>query len=566
VSPPRRLALVVGGAALAAALVALLALQWQQQAALRSSKDARLAEVAATLAPRAAGLLSRPTVDAYEAIHGWSTASGFRVTLIGPHGTVHADSATHPDLVGQMENHGSRPEVVAARRSGEAMSRRRSATTNRVTTYVARRLGDADRPAGWLRIAWEEPRLPFPWGGLATAILIAAVAALVARTWLSRWQLAVGRHLAGWSDLPAGEDIEALAQDADRHFRALRDELDNELAVTRAALGQIGEGVVLLDGQMTVHFANAAARTLLGEELSEGKPLLDSIRAPELLAAANEALESGEATHTSLSSREGIELAVRVSPLPHWLLRLAVVLRDVSGERRLERARRALVADLAHEMRTPLTVLGGLAEELREAGGGGELVPVLERQVRRLATFAGELEELARIESGQLRLEVEEVDLQTIARGVLADFHRRAEEAGITLRQEGHTAAITSDPVRLAQLLTNLVDNAIRYNRPGGEVVVSTSWDAGVAHLSVKDTGLGIPATDLPLVFQRFFRVRRSGQAESGSGLGLAIVKHLTRALRGTVHLTSREGEGTQVTLLFPATPEVATNLPPATA
>jgi signal transduction histidine kinase len=263
-------------------------------------------------------------------------------------------------------------------------------------------------------------------------------------------------------------------------------------------------------------------------------------------------------THASVTTNAGVELAVRVCPLAHPLFSAAVVLRDVRGERQLERARRALVADLAHELRTPVTVLAGVAEEVRETGGDGELAATLERQVKRLRTFAEELEELAAIEAGHLRLHPEPVDAAAVARQVVAELQPLAAARGVTVRLTGAAAPLRSDPVRLAQVLGNLVDNGIRYNRPGGSVTVEAAPEGDGVRVCVEDTGLGIPEPDLPLVFQRFYRVRRGSEPDAGSGLGLAIVKHLVHALGGTVQLTSREGEGTRVTLHFPRGGEAA--------
>jgi signal transduction histidine kinase len=226
------------------------------------------------------------------------------------------------------------------------------------------------------------------------------------------------------------------------------------------------------------------------------------------------------------------------------------VLRDTREQRQLERSRRALVADLAHELRTPLTVLGALAEEFGESERDGELVASLARQVTRLRTFAEELEELTALESGQVRLHPERVDVAAVARQVTADLEAEARAAGVALAVAGG-AELETDPVRLGQVLTNLLENGVRYNRAGGhvEVRIETADDAVLIH--VADDGIGIPAAELPLVFQRFYRVQRGAAPKGGSGLGLAIVKHLMRALGGTVQLSSREGAGTTVTLSF---------------
>ena len=549
--------LVVGGVALAVGLAAVALLSWQQREVRWSSQVAHLERAAEALAPLAAEVLSAPRDAAEREVDGWAAAGAMRVTLIGADGRVHADSNTPGGLVDQMESHRERPEVMAAAASGEGVSTRLSTTTNRRTTYVARRLGPANAPEGYLRVAWEEPGVQVPWTELLAALITALAAGLAARVGAIRWHRLVARHLAGWTDLPADEDLVSLAEDVDRRFRAEREALARETDATRAALAEVSEGVILLDTQGLVHFANPAARALLGADLAAGRPLVEAVRAPELLGAVAGVQAEGGSQHTAFAAPTGAELAVRVCAVPHPVLDVAVVLRDTRGERQLERARRALVADLAHELRTPLTVLGGLAEELRETGGPPAIAATMQRQVLRLRAFAEDLEELASIETGQVKLALDDADAATVARHVLADLGDAAAEAGVTLELRGRPAPLRTDPVRLAQVLTNLVDNAIRYNRPDGTVAVTTGAGGDAVRITVEDTGIGIPEAELPLVFQRFYRVRRGGQRRdggTGSGLGLAIVKHLVRALGGTIRLTSEVGRGTQVVVSLPRT------------
>jgi two-component system phosphate regulon sensor histidine kinase PhoR len=549
----RRLAWLVTGGTLAVGAMTVAALMWWQTANERAARDRRLVEIATTLATRASDLLAGPTDELWAAVRRWGEASGLRVTVIRADGVVIADTTTLPDLVQQMENHGRRPEVVAARAQGSGVSHRRSATTSRVTTYVAVRLDRSGEPAGFLRLAWEGRPLAIPWGGALVALLTAVAAGVAARAGTRRWQQAAARHLAAWSDLPGDESIETLAEEADRRFRAERERLEREAEVVRAALERVGEGVVLLDREGSIRFANAAATTLLGEGLVLGRPWIEAMRTPEMTAAVREVLVEGGERHTTVPGVDGMELAVKVAAVDHPVLAAAVVLRDVRAEHQLERSRRALVADLAHELRTPLTVLTGLAEELADGGGDRELTETLVRQVAKLRAFAAELEELARVESGQLGLHLEEVGAAAVTRQVLADLANSAERAGVSLRHDGDEVRLRTDLVRLTQVLTNLVDNGIRYNRRGGHVTVHTRPAAGGVRIEVADDGIGIPAAEIGLVFQRFYRVRRQPESTRGSGLGLAIVKHVTRALGGTVNLDSREGRGTTVTLVLPS-------------
>ncbi|MGV8041650.1 MAG: sensor histidine kinase [Thermoanaerobaculaceae bacterium] len=517
----------------------------------RRGEVERLRTAVEMLAPRAAGLMAESSEAADAQIRAWAAASGLRVTLIAADGRVHADSWTLPGLLGRLENHLGRPEVQAALRGTTGVSRRRSVTTDHPTTYVARLVGPAQQPLGFLRLATESRPDFFPWAGVLVAALAAVVAAALARHAASLTHARVARHLQPWTDLPADAGLEVMAEEAVRRFGEERDGLRLELDATRTAVGQLEDGVVLLDRGERVRFANPAA-DLLGEGLVVGRPLVEAVRAPEVLSLVRDALTTGRTRHAT-AVVGGRELLLRASPFEDRALAVALVARDTSGQRNLERARRALVADLAHELRTPLTVLGGLAEELRLDGTAEEaLLGTLDRQVRRLATFAGELEELARIESGQLKLNPVEVDVLGVARGVVADHRPAAEKAGLELVLGGDASPIITDPVRLAQVLSNLVDNAIRYNRPGGQVRIAVERSAESARVRVEDTGLGIPAADVPLVFQRFYRVHRGSGPKEGSGLGLAVVKHLVQALGGSVQLASQEGQGTQVTVTLP--------------
>jgi two-component system phosphate regulon sensor histidine kinase PhoR len=545
--------LLVGLTTLVVALTGLAVVEGVHRSRAEEELTERLRGAADALAPRLGDLFVISSELADAEIRRWAATSGLRVTLIEGDGTVHADSWTMPGLLPRLENHISRPEIVAARSGDVGIAHRRSVTTDQSTTYVARMVGPAERPIGFLRLAQEEAPRGWPWGEVLLMGVAAVVAGVLAHRWDRSYHESAVRHLGAWTDLPASADLEAIADDVDRRFRTVRDDLTRELEATRAAMEQVGEGVVLLDRDGFVRYANAAAGALLQAPLAPGRALVEAVRLPAVLGVVNEVLAHGGTRHTAVGGSDGPELAVRAAALHHPVLAAAVVLADVRGERQLERARRALVADLAHELRTPLTVLSGLVEELAEIRGNENLTATMARQVTRLRAFAEELEELTRIESGQLKLHLEEVDAAAVARQVAGDLRSVAEKRGVAVAVIGAATPLRTDPVRLAQVLTNLVDNAVRYNRPDGQVTVRIGVGDDGIRVEIEDTGVGIPAPEVGLVFQRFYRVRRQAEAEGGSGLGLAIVKHLVKALGGTVSLTSRVGQGTTVTLLFPA-------------
>jgi len=541
-----------------AALVAFLALALAGLGVLLPTlawENQRLAAQELARARQALGELSRlpaswDLATLRSQVRRWGELSGLRLSVIAADGTVLADPEVPPEALERVENHRERPEVKAALQLGEGEAVRRSVTTGEVYRYLARK--------GWwgeqvVVVRWAIPssRLPFPWFSLLSLLAVALVGAWGAFRLVGRWQEEVRGELESWTALPRGSDARAVAREADRLFRSQREALGRELAAAQRALELVREGVVLLDAEKVVRFANPAAAELLGS-LERGKPLWEQLRLPELGELLTIPLAPGERRHGEVQHR-GRKLAVAVQGLEHPLLRTAVVLQDLTPELQFAAARRAFVADLAHELRTPVTVLGGVAEELASQQADPALLEMLRRQVQRLSRFARDLEELARVETGTLELVLEPVELLRLAREVAADLEPFARERQVKLAVEGEPVTVVSDRLRLAQVLTNLLDNAVRYNRPQGSVTVTVTPRPEGALLGVKDTGLGIPENEIPLVFQRFYRVRRGEGEGAGSGLGLALVKHLLARLGGTITLRSRLGEGTEVEVTLPS-------------
>lgn len=544
-----RVGVIVASLALACGLAALWAGWSAWQRAWAEQTEAQLRVTARQLAAQLAELAALAPEARNRKVEQLGALTGSRVTLIAGDGTVVADSRVPYVHLPLLENHGQRPEVRGALEAGEAFAHRRSVTTGLVTRYLALRVDHQGQPLV-VRVAQDHRPLAFPWWVLSLVLLGSLGTGWVAHRLVAWWQGQVYRHLAPWCDLPPDAETPAVAYEADRQFRKWREEAARELSACRQALACLSEGVVLLDREMAVRFANPAAEELLGK-LPEGTPLWEHCTHPQILALVGEpkggGSRHGEVTH------QGRTLALTVAPLEHPLLAQALLVRDISPQARFEQARRAFVADLAHELRTPVTVLGGVLQELAEQGAAPGLTEMLARQVQRLSRFAADLEELVRIETGRLDLELAPVQLLKLAQEVAADFAAQAADRGVRVTVVGDEVTVVSDRLRLAQVLANLVDNAIRYNRPGGSVTVRVIPRPEGAQLAVEDTGLGIPEHEIPLVFQRLYRVRRGEGEASGSGLGLAIVKHLVARLGGTVQLSSVLGEGTRVFVGLPA-------------
>lgn len=553
-----RLGLTVGLLAFGVGLMVLFGAFSQWEKSRLQEEESKLRAVARKLAAQLPELLRLAPEQRHRQVEQLGALMDVRVTLVDASGTVVADSRVPSTHLKLLENHGRRPEVRGALQAGEATAHRRSSTTGALTRYLALRAEDQGQ-AWVVRVAKEGKPPRFPWLWLLALALGAAGVGWTGQQLLAFWQHQVYQHLAPWCELPESAETPAVAYEADRRFRSLKEETSRELEACRQALSRVTDGVVLLDREQVVRFANPAALELLGK-LPAGSPLWEHCPNPQLLALVGEGLSGKESRHGEIT-HNGRTLALTLTSLQHPVLALAILVRDISPQARFEAARRAFVADLAHELRTPVTVLGGVLEELKEQGVAPQLSEMLGRQVQRLSRFAADLEELVRIETGRLQLALSPVEVVALAQEVAADFAPRAQARGVSLRVEGQPVTVVTDRTRLAQVISNLVDNAIRYNRPQGSVTVRVTPQPEGVQVVVEDTGLGIPESEIPLVFQRFYRVRRGEAEGTGSGLGLAIVKHLVARLGGRVHLASKLGEGTRVTVDLPAQ---APNEPPA--
>ncbi len=319
----------------------------------------------------------------------------------------------------------------------------------------------------------------------------------------------------------------------------------------------LGEGLLMVDHGLHLRLVNPVALHFVGvDEVRPGTHLLEVVRVPSLVAAVRAAVAGGRSERVLVENPRGL-WEVRAFPAPDG--GAVALLADVGLVRRSAEFRRRFVQDLSHELRSPLTVLRTSVEAM-EGEVDSRLAEIVVRQVERMTRLTDELYELASIEAGQVELKPELHRLAGIASEVVDDFSAQAESAEVELRLGvPDELYCTCDRRALSRVLSNLVDNAIKYNRRGGWVEVR-GWSSGSAvMLSVSDSGVGIPATELKAVLQRFYRLDRARTpGEGGLGLGLAIVKHMVQHMGGTLQLDSREGLGTEITLTFPTRPGVA--------
>lgn len=497
-------------------------------------------------------------------------ALGLRVTLIDTAGVVQGDSEFGSVARRRLENHATRPEVVAARDRGMGASRRQSASAGDEELYVAVR-----HPLGTVRVSMSTERLDAVVRGAQRDVLASGVVALLgvlllvlvfART-ISQPVVElrdVARAIAA-GDLTQRPSLAApgevgdlataltrMAEQLSYRMDALRK--DDDLMV--ALLESLEEGVLALSPNGSVVRINERARELLNvaAPLPFGRELLP--REYVIRAAIDQALD-GHATPTAEVGLNDRTLAITSQPLP--TAGAVLTLLDLTVLRRLETIRRDFVANVSHELKTPLTAVSGFAETLLD-----DTIPPAQRQrfvetirdnAMRMQRIVDDLLDLSRIESGGWRPNVTSVDVSAVIASVIAEVGVRATTKGLQLVTDIASDAVRleADPTAIRQVVANLVENAVQYTS-SGSVTLRTRAQSGMVRLDVVDTGVGIAAEHLPRIFERFYRVDAGrSRVQGGTGLGLAIVRHLVDAHGGRVDAVSRPGGGTTISAWFPA-------------
>ncbi|HEV3255536.1 MAG TPA: ATP-binding protein [Gemmataceae bacterium] len=557
---------------------------------------------------------------------GQETAT--HITLLAEDGKVLADSEHDPQT---MENHANRPEVRQSATAADhfGMAVRFSTTLQQRMMYVAlafsrRSQTDAvpNGPVGYVRVALPLDKIQEQLAGLRrimwTAAVVTGLGAVVLAFWLAR------RSTQPLQELTAGAERIAAGGYGYRVYAAGRDEvstlgrtfnhMSERLAVQfaqleedrqqlRTILSGMVEGVIALDADQRILFANERAAQLLGfqPQATSGRRLWEVVRQRALQELVQRALAGPEPHEEELNWNAPAfrSVTVHAARLPGSPARGAVlVLHDTSELRRLERLRHEFVANVSHELKTPLSVIKACVETLLEGAvddpeNCGRFLEQIAEQSDRLHALILDLLSLARIESGTEAFEFQPVAVGPVVAACLERHRARAEGSGQRLeaiapvsiedrgsriedskpRPERDTLAPTSvdprssildprdvtawaDEEAVGQILENLVDNALKYTPPGGRISVRWHVEDGQVSLEVEDTGIGIPEQDLPRIFERFYRVDKARSRElGGTGLGLSIVKHLAQAMHGSVRASSRLGQGTTFTVRLPRAP-----------
>lgn len=486
---------------------------------------------------------------------------GCRITWISADGTVlYESSRTAAD---QMENHLGREEVQKALAEGYGQSRRYSSTLMENSLYAARLLSDGTV----LRLSVTQNSVfGIMLGMMQPVCIVLLLAALFSALLAYRFSRKVVKPLND-IDLDHPEEVEGYDELSPllKRIRLQQNELgirEQELAGKQEELETIlenmTEGMILLDADGKIISINAAASGIIGARgIGVGESILKATRNMTFQNAINKGL-SGANTEELASFGTG-QYQLRVSPVikENRVRGVVAALFDVTEKVQAEEMRREFSANVSHELKTPLHVISGCAELMKNGMVQEQDIPAFSEKIygeaQRTIQLVEDIISLSHLDEGAEDMKFEKTDLYEIACKAGSTLQEKAEKAEVSLTVTGEPAGMEGIPVLLETMVQNLCDNAVKYNRPGGKVTVRVEKEDKSAVLTVADTGIGIPEADQKRIFERFYRVDKShSRAVGGTGLGLSIVKHAVMIHHGTISLNSRPGEGTTIKVKLP--------------
>ncbi len=507
-----------------------------------------------------------------------------RVTIISLKGLVLGDSELEGTKLLEVENHLQRPEVQAAQNFGLGESARFSTTVNKNMFYVAMRF-DHDRLGGYVRLSLPLSEIEListqRKGISAVSLFIVFVMVVFINFFASAFiskpirvmsitakRIAKG-HFSKISTISLNDEIGDLA----KAFNEMSEQLESrvrEMNLSRsrleAVLLSMFEGVLVLDAQGKILLVNDSLRDFfdLKGDVKE-KNMIEVIRHPKIQDIVSAVLKSEsrlKPCEISVLSSEELSLSVYATPVIRDSQQEGAILvfHDLTNVRRLEKIRQDFVANVSHELKTPIASIKGFAETLLEGAlddkeHARNFLQIIFTDAGRLSILIDDLLNLSKIESGKLNMSLKPVRLSPVVKKVIASLKPQAEKKSITLALSipTHLPELIADEERLIQVFFNLIDNAIKYSEVNGHIKISAVEDENNVEISVSDDGIGIPKKDLPRLFERFYRVDKGRSRDlGGTGLGLSIVKHIVKAHQGDISVESKLGKGTTFFFTLP--------------
>ncbi len=355
--------------------------------------------------------------------------------------------------------------------------------------------------------------------------------------------------------------LNKMAQDLENKIR----EIQTKNQHLEAVFSSMIEGVIVVNGSGRVVSINAAVEQVFGitHKGAEGRIFLEVIRNNDIFEIIKKVLAKGEFFSSDLSLSYPVKKIFQVNASPVFekgvVSGCLLVIHDITEIRRLETMRQDFVANVSHELKTPLTSIKGYVETLLDGAledkdHGRKFLKIVAEHTERLNQLITDLLDLSTIESQKVLLLSEEFDLKKLVQRVVCNYHAQISKLRLEISNElPNDLMIKADPGRMEQVLTNLIDNAIKFNKPGGFIRISSNIMAGRIGIVVEDSGIGIPHNDVPRIFERFYRVDKArSRALGGTGLGLSIVKHIVELHHGSVGVESTDGFGSRFWFSLP--------------
>lgn len=491
-----------------------------------------------------------------------------RVTLIDFDGVVLYDSHADENI---MENHLEREEIQEALVKGEGRAVRESETMASETRYYAMKLENGTI----LRVSTDHySQLGLILDTFGMIIVIVAVLFALA--------MAISHNITKHIVQPINDidlnnpDIKESYEELspllhrinqqnikiNRQMENLRRRQEEFNIITE----NMSEGLVIIGKDREVLTYNRSALQILGAEKNarsayigdhSGENVLLLNRSEPFRRSVEEALQGTHSNQYMVIGGETYEILASPVMSKNKINGAVLIIMDVTEREVGERLRREFTSNVSHELKTPLTSIYGvsdmLASGLVKPEDVGRFAGTIKEESSRLISLIDDIMQLSRLDENSVKKEKEDVDLYLVAQDVLGRLKRKADQAGVSLQMEGSTTVVCGIDYIIDEIVYNLCENAIKYNRPGGKVTVFAGTELGTAVLRVTDTGIGIPKEDLDRVFERFYRVDKSHNRQiPGTGLGLSIVKHGVAYHNGSLSLESSEGVGTTITVKLP--------------
>ncbi len=483
-----------------------------------------------------------------------------RITYIGQDGTVLFDNEADPAT---MENHLGREEVVAAKQSGTGTAIRESYTMSEMTVYCARVIGYGCivRVAGTMDTV--AARIAGMWWEVLLIVIIAAmvslgVAAIVARV------VVKPINSIDLKNPDIGESYSEIAPLLHR-ISEQNHEIDQQIAeLTRSRkefsliTENMSEGFIIIDSRTEVLSYNTAALKILGSDFTGSSRSVLVLNRSEAFRSAVEDALAGKRSETDLTLSEKIYQVIATPAFTGSSVTGAVmIILDITEKEAREELRREFTSNVSHELKTPLTTIYGISDMLVGGIVKPEDIPGFAKNIRdeagRMITLIQDILKLSQLDENTFSDQRERVDLYELAQSAAERFRPQADEKHVTISVTGERSEFTGIATVLEEMIYNLLDNAVKYNKQGGRADVDVRSSGDDIVVTVSDTGIGVPADSIDRIFERFYRADKSHSRKiGGTGLGLSIVKHGVSLHGGSITVKSSEGSGTTFTMALP--------------